>query len=128
MPTYEYECRACGHEFEREQRISEDPVRKCPRCGKDEVRRLISRTSFVLKGGGWYSDLYSSKPAPKSDADSGEGRASGEKSEKAETSGKSEKSDSSDKSEKAEKPAKTEKAEKPSKKPGGSPKGSKSAA
>jgi hypothetical protein len=92
------------------------------------VRRLISRTSFVLKGGGWYSDLYSSKPAPKSDGDSGEGRASGEKSEKAETSGKSEKSDSSDKSEKAEKPAKTEKAEKPSKKPGGSPKGSKSAA
>ncbi len=125
MPTYEYECRACGHEFEREQRISEDPVRKCPRCGKDEVRRLISRTSFVLKGGGWYSDLYSSKPAPKSDGDSGEAGASGEKSEKAETSAKP---DTSEKSEKAEKPAKTGKAEKPSKKPGGSPKGSKSAA
>jgi putative FmdB family regulatory protein len=120
MPTYEYECRACGHEFEREQRISEDPVRKCPRCGKDEVRRLISRTSFVLKGGGWYSDLYSSKPAPKADAGSGEAAAGGDKGEKAGTAGKTDPP--------AEKPAKTEKAEKPSKKPGGSPKGSQSAA
>jgi putative FmdB family regulatory protein len=114
MPTYEYECRACGHAFEREQRIHEDPIKTCPRCRKDEARRLISRTSFVLKGGGWYSDLYSSKPAAKSEAESGAAaKASGEKSE------------SSDKAEKSEKPAK---AEKPSKKSGGSPKGSKSAA
>ena len=119
MPTYEYECRACGHEFEREQRIREDPVKTCPRCRKGEVRRLISRTSFVLKGGGWYSDLYSSKPAAKSDGDSGEAKPSGEKTEK---------TDKSEKAEKAEKAEKTEKAEKPSKKPGGSPKGSKSAA
>jgi len=59
MPTYDYGCKACGHEFQREQRISENPIKKCPECGKLQAKRLISRTSFVLKGGGWYSDLYS---------------------------------------------------------------------
>ena len=64
MPTYEYQCSACRHEFERDQRISEAPIKKCPECGKQKAKRLISRTSFVLKGGGWYSDLYGSqKPA-----------------------------------------------------------------
>jgi putative FmdB family regulatory protein len=60
MPVYEYICKACDHEFEREQRISDNPVKKCPECGAMKAKRLISRTSFVLKGGGWYSDLYSS--------------------------------------------------------------------
>jgi putative FmdB family regulatory protein len=60
MPVYEYQCSACQFEFEREQRISEDPIKKCPKCGKLKAKRLISRTSFVLKGGGWYGDLYGS--------------------------------------------------------------------
>lgn len=60
MPIYEYLCEKCGHEFEREQRITEDPVKTCPKCRAKKVRRLISRTAFVLKGSGWYSDLYSS--------------------------------------------------------------------
>ncbi|MCL4685569.1 zinc ribbon domain-containing protein [Myxococcota bacterium] len=69
MPTYEYLCGKCGHEFEREQRITEDPVKTCPKCRARKVQRLISRTGFVLKGGGWYSDLYSSsKPAPDRDS------------------------------------------------------------
>ena len=64
MPVYEYQCSACLVEFEREQRISDEPVKKCPNCGKLKVKRLISRTSFGLKGGGWYGDLYASqKPA-----------------------------------------------------------------
>jgi putative FmdB family regulatory protein len=62
MPVYEYLCKGCGHEFEREQRISEAPIEKCPKCGAAKARRQISRTSFVLKGSGWYSDLYGSKP------------------------------------------------------------------
>jgi putative FmdB family regulatory protein len=65
MPTYEYLCDACQHEFEREQRISDPPVKTCPRCKAQKVKRLISRTSFHLKGGGWYSDLYSKKTAKK---------------------------------------------------------------
>jgi putative FmdB family regulatory protein len=113
MPTYEYECRACGHEFEREQRISEDPIKTCPRCKKDEARRLISRTSFVLKGGGWYSDLYSSKPAAKSGGDAGsDAKPAGEKPEKA------------GKAEKAEKPGKAAKTEQASGGSDGPPKGS----
>ena len=59
MPTYEYLCEKCGHEFEREQRITEPPIRTCPECRGRKVKKLISQTSFVLKGGGWYSDLYS---------------------------------------------------------------------
>jgi putative FmdB family regulatory protein len=71
MPTYEYQCKACDHEFERDQRISDPPIKTCPRCKARQVKRLISRTSFHLKGGGWYSDLYS-KPGKgaKKDGDS----------------------------------------------------------
>jgi putative FmdB family regulatory protein len=60
MPTYEYVCKACNHEFEKEQRISDAPLKTCPQCKAKQAKRLISRTSFHLKGGGWYSDLYSS--------------------------------------------------------------------
>src|SRR5687767_1770594 len=79
MPVYEYACDKCGHEFEAEQRISDDPIRTCPKCRARKVKRLISRTSFVLKGGGWYSDLYSSKSESKGEAkksDEGSGDAS----------------------------------------------------
>jgi putative FmdB family regulatory protein len=60
MPTYSYLCDACQTEFDKEQRISEDPIRKCPRCGKLKARRMISSGNFILKGGGWYSDGYGS--------------------------------------------------------------------
>lgn len=96
MPTYEYRCDACGHEFEREQRITEDPIKGCPSCKARKARRLISRTSFVLKGGGWYSDLYSS-PGSKTDAPAEASAKSDEKS------GSSEKADSKP----AEKPEKS---------------------
>jgi putative FmdB family regulatory protein len=58
MPIYEYLCAKCDHEFEREQRITDDPVKSCPSCRSRRVKRLISQTSFVLKGGGWYADGY----------------------------------------------------------------------
>jgi len=88
MPTYEYACDKCGHEFEREQRITDDPVKTCPACRGRRVRRLISNTSFVLKGSGWYSDLYSSAKPDKSDksdktdkTDKGDPGEAGKKSE-----------------------------------------------
>ena len=59
MPTYDYRCDVCGHEFEREQRISEPPVKKCPKCRKMKSRRMITNGNFILKGGGWYADGYS---------------------------------------------------------------------
>jgi len=78
MPVYEYCCQACGHEFEREQRITEDPIKTCPKCRAAQAKRMISRTSFVLKGGGWYSDLYASPSgeAKKGDADAKGGDSS----------------------------------------------------
>jgi putative FmdB family regulatory protein len=89
MPTYEYACEKCGHEFERQQRITEEPVKTCPKCKAKKVRRLISRTAFVLKGGGWYSDIYSSaKPgaegAPKSEGESSSPAAAGDGEAKSE--------------------------------------------
>jgi putative FmdB family regulatory protein len=59
MPTYEYECDACGHAFERLQSMSEPAVRKCPKCGKLKVRRLISGGAGVIfKGSGFYETDY----------------------------------------------------------------------
>lgn len=99
MPTYEYACKGCGFEFEREQRITDKPVKKCPECGALKARRLISRTSFVLKGGGWYNDLYAS-PKAKAEGKSQEGgeAAASEKSEKASGDAKSESTGASEKS------------------------------
>lgn len=74
MPTYEYVCEACKHAWELEQRMVDDPVKKCPKCKKQKAKRMISGGgNFILKGGGWYSDLYSSssKSSVKSDAGSG---------------------------------------------------------
>ena len=69
MPIYEYACEKCESQFEVEQRITDDPIKSCPRCKSRKIKRLISRTSFVLKGGGWYSDLYSSSGAKNDKAD-----------------------------------------------------------
>ncbi len=69
MPVYEYECKACGRDFEYQQRMTDPDKTTCEQCG-GSLERLISRTAFSLKGGGWYKDLYASpKPAEaKSDA------------------------------------------------------------
>jgi putative FmdB family regulatory protein len=100
MPIYEYACDKCGHEFELEQRITEDPVRTCPKCRARKAKRLISQTSFVLKGGGWYSDLYSSSSG-RSDKDAGKesGEAATDKpstGDKPDTPAKTEKKKPSD--------------------------------
>jgi len=87
MPTYEYACSSCHHEWEAEQSIKEASLTECPTCHEQTARRQISRgVGFILKGGGWYSDLYSSasnKPASpsKSESESGSSADQGKKSE-----------------------------------------------
>lgn len=63
MPTYEYSCPGCGT-YDVEQRITEKPLATCQKCG-GPVKRLISRSSFALRGGGWYADGYASGAAAK---------------------------------------------------------------
>jgi putative FmdB family regulatory protein len=63
MPIYEYTCKACGHEFEVIQKISDRPIRKCEACGKLQAKRHISQTSFLLKGTGWYTTDYAGHKA-----------------------------------------------------------------
>ena len=61
MPIYEYRCGACGHHLEALQKMSEAPLRKCPECGKSQLKRLISASQFRLKGGGWYETDFKNK-------------------------------------------------------------------
>ncbi len=62
MPTYEYRCNGCQREFEYQQKMSDPDLVTCEACGEDRLEKLISWTSFQLKGSGWYKDLYSSNP------------------------------------------------------------------
>jgi putative FmdB family regulatory protein len=58
MPTYEYECRSCKHRFEEFQSITDEPLRKCPKCGKS-VRRLFGGgMGIIFKGSGFYTTDY----------------------------------------------------------------------
>lgn len=60
MPIYEYECTSCCATFEVFQRMTESPLKVCPECA-GTVKKLVSKSSFQLKGSGWYADGYSSK-------------------------------------------------------------------
>jgi putative FmdB family regulatory protein len=73
MPTYEYECEKCGHRFERFQSIKAEPIRKCPECGKNAVRRLISGGGgLIFKGSGFYiTDYRDASYSEKAKAESG---------------------------------------------------------
>jgi putative FmdB family regulatory protein len=67
MPTYEYRCDACLHEFEEFQYIKDEPLKKCPSCSKNKLRRLISGgAAIVFKGSGFYQTDYRSDSYKKS--------------------------------------------------------------
>ncbi len=82
MPTYEYRCKACGHEFEEFQAITAEHLKKCPACGKRKLQRLIGAGAAVLfKGSGFYETDYRSKEyKEKAKADKPEGSSKSESS------------------------------------------------
>lgn len=93
MPTYDYVCDACKHEMELFQSISEDPIKKCPKCKKNKLRRLIGAGAGILfKGSGFYqtdyrSDSYKKKAEAESKSQSsstgGEAKSTGTESKSA---------------------------------------------
>ena len=111
MPTYDYICDACEHAWELFQKITDDPVKKCPECGKKKaVRQFGTGAAIMFKGSGFYetdyrSDSYkkSAKADKKSKSDSSDKKSDSGKSDssaKSDSSSSSSKSDSSKKKKK----------------------------
>jgi len=72
MPIYEYQCTECGYQTEVLQKISDEPLKDCPECGKPAMKKMVSAAAFRLKGGGWYETDFKSGNK-KNVHDSGEG-------------------------------------------------------
>ncbi len=94
MPIYEYNCSKCGV-FEVTQRITEDPLKKCPSC-RSKVQKLISNTSFQLKGSGWYITDYGRGKGSNGDKQESNGGKDSTDSSKSTETKKSDKSSSGD--------------------------------
>ncbi|PKN75769.1 MAG: FmdB family transcriptional regulator [Deltaproteobacteria bacterium HGW-Deltaproteobacteria-10] len=80
MPIYEYQCRKCGKQFEAFQSITDPELKSCKFC-KGKVAKLVSMSSFSLKGAGWYATDYGGKKAPASSATAAETSPTVEKSD-----------------------------------------------
>jgi putative FmdB family regulatory protein len=108
MPFYEYECTNCKFYVEALQKISDPPIRKCPSCKKQTMKRLVSAPVFRLKGGGWYETDF------KSDQEGKRNLAAGEEAESKAEAPKEAAADAKDAGKTAEpKPAADAKADKP---------------
>jgi putative FmdB family regulatory protein len=85
MPLYEYQCKKCKHRFEKIQKFSDAPIKKCPECG-GAVEKLLSQSAVQFKGSGWYVTDYARKGSSKGSADSAAagGDSSSAKGDKAE--------------------------------------------
>ena len=129
MPLYEYQCDACGREFELIRKFSDPPLEKCPHCG-GTVRKLFSSPAIQFKGSGFYITDYAKKDqtAPPSGDSKSEpaskdsGESSGEKStdksekgEKTEKAARTDKAERAEKTERAERGGKSDKSDKTSK-------------
>ena len=103
MPIYEYKCEQCDHQLEILQKISADPVKTCPDCGQEGLRKLISAVAFRLKGGGWYETDFKDKPAKQAGKAEGESKTQPEKT--AQSADGADKPASTAKPDKSDKPA-----------------------
>jgi|SRR5262252_9178013 len=88
MPLYEYQCKKCGHRFEKIQKFSDKPIKKCPECG-GAVEQLMSAPAVQFKGSGWYVTDYAKKShAASSESGSKESKESKTDEKKTESSSK----------------------------------------
>ena len=94
MPIYEYKCRKCGRVVEVIQKFSDRPLRKCRSCS-GKLDKLISRSSFTLKGGGWYAEGYSGNGKKSGSQTSDASKSSSPKSSSPKSSSSGESKDSS---------------------------------
>jgi putative FmdB family regulatory protein len=114
MPLYEYECKKCGHRFERIQKFSDAMVKKCPDCG-GKVEQMISAPTVQFKGSGWYVTDYAKRSGPSSSSESGgKSESTKESGESAESKDGKESKDSKDRKDGKDKKVKTETASKKS--------------
>src|SRR3954447_16369945 len=118
MPTYDYRCKACGHEFEEFQSITAPTLKKCPKCGKPKLERLIGTgAGIIFKGSGFYETDYRSegyKKAAKADQEASKPAEAKSESKDAKPASSTEKSGKSDAS-----PTPVAKSESPAKKDSG---------
>ena len=94
MPTYEYACQKCGHQFEQFQSMRDEPLKKCPKCKKTGVKRLVGTgAGLIFKGSGFYITDYKNKSGGKSESGgeskSGEAKSTSSDSKPASTGGAS---------------------------------------
>jgi len=91
MPIYEYSCGACEHQLEALQKVSEEPLKYCPECGEEELKRLISSVGFRLKGTGWYETDFKNQGSKdkKNGTSSEDGKSTTAKKESTGSSGDS---------------------------------------
>lgn len=94
MPTYDYQCQACGHSWELFQSMNDDPVKSCPKCKKRKAKRLLGvGAGLIFKGTGFYETDYKNKSGGEKKEGSGDSDSGSSDSSKSSDSGKS--SDSS---------------------------------
>ncbi|MFK8068397.1 MAG: FmdB family zinc ribbon protein [Gammaproteobacteria bacterium] len=89
MPIYEYQCEKCGHEMEKLQKMSDDPLKVCPECDEASLRKLVSAAAFKLKGTGWYETDFKDNSSKKVDAKPG-GKSTEKAADKKESTTKTE--------------------------------------
>ncbi len=104
MPLYEYECKKCGHRFEKIQKFSDKMVKKCPDCG-GQVEQMISAPAVQFKGSGWYVTDYAKKGSSAGSTSGGDSGSKDKKDEKpkSETASSKESSSKETSSKKADK-------------------------
>jgi len=86
MPLYEYECKKCGHRFEKIQKFSDRMVKKCPDCG-GQVEQMISAPAVQFKGTGWYVTDYAKKTSSPGSSGSGDSSSKDKKDDKSKSDG-----------------------------------------